>query len=258
MYPVLFHLGKIPVHTYYIIWTAALCVALEWTRRRAEGPYAMDPNQVSRVLFWSFIGMIVGARLGGYLDFWETYAADPALILRFWEGGMSSMTAFLGCGLTALFLLRREGSPVWPLAEAAALPAAALVALGRWGCFLGGCCYGFVTDHPFGLHFPFDPPGVLRHPSQIYESLGAALILAILFLCERLWPPLERRVRDGALLWPLFMVLYGTLRFFVDLLREGDRLFGLRTGQIVGGVTAAAGLIWLIVVASRRRGKVLV
>lgn len=260
MYPVLFHLGKIPVHSYYLVWTAALCLALEWTRHRAENSYGMGAARVSKVLFWGFIGMMIGARLGGYLDFWEVYAADPRRILRFWEGGMSSMTAFLGGGLTALVILRREGGPVWPLAEAAALPAAALIFVGRWGCFLNGCCYGFVTGHPFGMHFPFDPPGLFRHPSQLYESLGAGLILFVLFLAERVWPPLERRARDGALLWPLFMILYGGMRFLLDFLREGDRIMGLRTGQLVGGAAVVIGLVWLVVseVSFRRRGKVLV
>ncbi|MBL3593700.1 MAG: prolipoprotein diacylglyceryl transferase [Synergistaceae bacterium] len=257
MYPVLFRIGSIPVHTYYILWTVALCFCLEWTRRRAEGAYGMPPALVSKVLFWSFIGMFVGARLGGYVDFWKVYAEDPMRILKIWEGALSSTTGFLGAGLTAIFLLRREGWPVWPLAEAASLPAAALLVIGRWGCFFNGCCYGVVTGHRWGVHFPFDGPGVSRHPTQLYYSFGAALIFLALFLGERVWPPVERRARSGALLWPLFMVLYGGMRFFVDFLRYGDRVMGLRTGQIVGFGVALAGLIWLVAVdvAFRRRGR---
>ena len=90
MYPVLFHLGKIPVHSYYLVWTAALCLALEWTRHRAENSYGMGAARVSKVLFWGFIGMMIGARLGGYLDFWEVYAADPRRILRWGQAGMST------------------------------------------------------------------------------------------------------------------------------------------------------------------------
>ncbi len=257
MCPILFRIGTVPVHTYYVIWTAALCFTLEWTRRRAEGLYGMPSRLVSGVLFWSFLGMFVGARLGGYVDFWRVYAEDPMRLLRFWEGALSSTTGFLGAGLTAILLLRKEGWPVWPLAEAASLPAAGLLVLGRWGCFFNGCCYGIVTDHPFGLHFPFDAAGVLRHPTQLYYSFGAALIFVILFAGERVWPPVERRARSGAILWPLFMILYGGMRFFVDFLRHGDRIMGLRVGQIVGVAVAVAGLIWLIAVdvAFRRRAR---
>lgn len=253
MYPVLFRLGNIPVHSYYLLWTVALCIAVEWTKRRAIRRYCMDERLVVDVLLWSFLGMMVGARLGGYVDHWHVYAEDPARLLRIWEGAMSSTTAFMGAGLVAMWRLRRGGSPIWPLAEAASLPAAAMLAVGRLGCFLNGCCYGKVSDIPWAVHFPFDPAGFLRHPTQLYYSLGALVILCALWCVEWIFPPIERRIRDSALLWPIFMMLYGTLRFFVDFLRAGDRVAGLRLAQIMGLVIISWGLLWLLWGVCRRR-----
>lgn len=246
MYPVLFHLGNIPVHSYYVLWTVALCIAVEWTKRRAVHRYRMEEKLVVDVLLWSFLGMMLGARLGGYVDHWRVYAEDPARLLRIWEGAMSSTTAFMGAGLVAMWRLRRAYSPIWPLAEAASLPAAAMLSVGRLGCFFNGCCYGKVCDQPWAVHFPRDPAGLFRHPTQLYYSLGALVILAILWFVEYLYPPVDRKMRNSALVWPLFMVLYGGLRFFVDYLRAGDRVAGLRLAQIMGILIVSWGLLWLL------------
>lgn len=255
MYPVVFSLGNIPVHSYYLLWTAALCIAVEWTKRRAILRYGMDERLVVDVLLWSFLGMMLGARLGGYVDHWQVYAEDPARLLRIWEGAMSSTTAFLGAGLVAMWRLRRSGARIWPLAESASLPAAAMLAVGRLGCFLNGCCYGKVSDLPWAVHFPRDPSGFFRHPTQLYYSLGALVILGTLWVVESLYPPADRRSRDSALLWPLFMVLYGIHRFLVDFLRAGDRVAGLRLAQIMGIGIICWGLGWLYLAVRGNRNR---
>src|SRR5919204_429820 len=58
-----------------------------------------------------------------------------------------------------------------------ALPLALALALGRWGCFCNGCCFGKPTDLPWGVDFG---DGVRCHPTQIYESLFHALMALVL------------------------------------------------------------------------------
>ena len=255
MYPVLFRIGSIPVHSYYVLWTVALCIAVEWTKRRAVRRYGLSERLVVDVLLWSFLGMMIGARLGGYVDHWHVYADDPARLLRIWEGAMSSTTAFMGAGLVAIWRLRRAGCPIWPLADAASLPAAATLAVGRVGCFLNGCCYGTVSHLPWAVHFPGDPQGLFRHPTQLYYSLGALVILILLTFVERRYYRADRnsRERGAALLWPLFMIFYGIQRFLVDFLRAGDRVAGLRLAQILGIVIILWGGCWLVLGTKSRR-----
>jgi phosphatidylglycerol:prolipoprotein diacylglycerol transferase len=64
-----------------------------------------------------------------------------------------------------------------------AVPVASAVAVGRWSCFVGGCCYGVPTRLPWGVDFrlPGDEPGTCRHPTQLSESafhLTMACLLA--------------------------------------------------------------------------------
>ncbi|EFQ23543.1 prolipoprotein diacylglyceryl transferase [Aminomonas paucivorans DSM 12260] len=253
MFPVLFNLGPLEVQSYYVLWTTALCLFVLTSRRRAVARYGLDYDDVTDVLFWVFLGCLVGARLGGYGDYWSYYVAHPEKILRVWEGAMSSGPAFLGGGLAGLWRVRRKGLSLGAFAESVAVPAAWMVGIGRWGCLLNGCCVGRITSSPLGVHFLRDPEGVLRFPSQLFESLGAfAIALTLMGLERRLrWDAAQ--AKRGAVLWPLFLILYGLYRLAADVLRDGDRILGLRVGQYLGALALAVGAAWLIVSWRGRR-----
>ena len=245
MYKILFSIGSFQVHSYYVLWASALSLAVVWIRKRAVGLYGLNDEFVRKCLIYGFLGMLLGARIGGYLDNWGYYSAHPEMILNLRKGGLSSTTAFLGAGIMGILYCFKHKIPIWRIADAASLPAAATVVIGRIGCFLNGCCYGTVSDSFLAVHFPFDRIGITRHPTQLYYSFGALCILLILYLIEKkVFQPFQRKI-EGAILWPLFMILYGSLRFFVDFLRVGDRIYGLRTGQIVGFAVILGGMAWL-------------
>lgn len=242
MRPVLFNIGPVPVHSYYLLWTAGLWIALFWTRSRAAGPYGVDREKLRIILIWSFTAMLLGARIGGYADNWSVYAADPKRLLNLLEGGMSSIPAALACGITGIAMCRKLGVEVWRLADAASVPTMVCIAVGRLGCFMNGCCCGKATDCPLGVLFPGKP--ALVHPTQLYYSFGAAVIALVLWALERKIGKGGRKTR-AAFLWPVLMVLYGGERAFLDFLREGDRIGPLKLGQSLGMAVAVAGVVWL-------------
>lgn len=254
MYPVLLKIWGIPIHSYYVIWALALSVGLVGTRTRSVRIYGMDDETVRRTLIWGFVGMLLGARIGGYFDHWSYYVANPVDIINPLKGALSSTTAFLGAGIAAILYLRRKGNSISPLAEAASLPAALTVTIGRVGCFLNGCCLGIPADLPWSVSFPRENYIIYRHPVQLYYSAGAFLIFLILLMAEKKLNSCCPK-RKGSFLWPLFMILYGSFRFAVDFVREGDRIAGLRTAQIVGIGIAAGGLLWIILSLNKNKVK---
>ena len=77
-----------------------------------------------------------------------------------WSGGLSSMGG-IG-GLALVVALASRGSRRAELLDALAPAGILALAIGRLGCFLGGCCYGRPTALPWGVVFPeVGPPGVV-------------------------------------------------------------------------------------------------
>ena len=87
---------------------------------------------------------------------------------------------------------------------------------GRIGNFINGELYGRVTDLPIGMIFPLAPDRRLRHPSQLYEALFEGVVLFAV-----LWVVRKRPMPSGATL-ALYLIGYGTARFFIEFVRQPD------------------------------------
>lgn len=202
---------------------------------------------------------LVGARLGHMLTVSPgRYVQDPTLLLRFWEGGLVFYGGFVLAATAGLRLARRRDGSILPFADAAA-PAVALgLAFGRLGCFAAGCCYGRPVDWPTGQEWPWgvvflrgQVPNALKgiplHPTQIYESLGAALLALVLLRWRRLEQP---GAKAG-----FFLFAYALLRYSVEWFRfdrergfvfEGAIGQVLSTSQAISVPIFAAGLFLLL------------
>jgi phosphatidylglycerol:prolipoprotein diacylglycerol transferase len=111
-----------------------------------------------------------------------------------------------------------------------ALPLALALAVGRWGCFFNGCCHGLPTDLPWGVDFG---DGVLRHPTQIYESLFHLTMAGLLMLFIR-----NDFLRNQRL--KFYLIAYGCYRFLTEFIRpEPDWALGLTFYQWVSMVMVA-------------------
>lgn len=93
--------------------------------------------------------------------------------------------------------------------DAYAIPLALALAVGRWGCYFNGCCAGVATSVPWGVDFG---DRILRHPTQIYESLFHLAMAVILWRC----------LRNGAFEFhrlKLYLIAYGVYRFLTEFIR---------------------------------------
>ncbi len=158
-------------------------------------------------------------------------AGIPAAMLadslfKWWETGEFRLQgatfyggAIFGCAAWAAMLAarRQRSVPVLGWFDALAPCIAAGHAIGRVGCFLGGCCYGLPTDLPVGVVFPEGSLPYAQygstplHPTQLYE---AAFLLLIFFL-------LMTMPQKGA--FARYLILYGAGRFLIEFLRADDR-----------------------------------
>jgi phosphatidylglycerol:prolipoprotein diacylglycerol transferase len=112
-------------------------------------------------------------------------------------------------GYLCVVLIKRHLGITRTLGDLFAIGTTVGEAIGRWGCFFGGCCYGRPTNGHWGVM----DDGVLRHPTQIYMSLSSLAILAVLLRYEKTKPP------ENAIFF-LQGILYCISRFVIEFYRE--------------------------------------
>jgi phosphatidylglycerol---prolipoprotein diacylglyceryl transferase len=155
---------------------------------------------------------LIGGLLGANAAQWALGGAAGKTVL----GGVAG-------GYLTVALFKRALGIRRPTGDLFAVALCAGEAVGRWGCFFGGCCYGKVCLFPWAVA----QHGALRHPTQLYLSLACLLILACLLWSARRNPP-----ENG--LFYLQGLLYCGARFAVEFYREvGPLALGLTTAQWV-------------------------
>jgi hypothetical protein len=120
-------------------------------------------------------------------------------------------------GYLSVVLYKRHLGIERPTGDLFAVALCAGEAIGRWGCFFGGCCYGKPSHAAWAVW----QHGAWRHPTQIYLSLASLLILGCLLLLERTDP------RENALFY-FQGLLYCVSRFVIEFFRATRRAVGLR------------------------------
>ena len=129
-----------------------------------------------------------------------------------WVFGGTAGKSVLGAvafGYLSVFLYKRHLGITRPTGDLFAVALCAGEAVGRFGCFFGGCCYGIPTHVPWAVW----QHGAWRHPTQIYDALASLLILGALLTYERIGP------RENAVFY-LQGLLYCIARFGIEFYRE--------------------------------------
>jgi phosphatidylglycerol:prolipoprotein diacylglycerol transferase len=138
-------------------------------------------STVSVSLVASLMGL-VGARLY-YLA--EERPRPPLTPATFLTAGMCIQGFLLAALPAAVIGMLIIGAPIGRFLDATAPGVLLGMAIGRLGCFFGGCCVGRPTASPFGMWSSDRRVGVRRIPTQLLEAavalaIGVAALLAVL------------------------------------------------------------------------------
>lgn len=145
MFPVLFSIGPLTLHTYGVLLALGAALGL-WLLTHLAKKQGLDPDRVMSLSLWLLISGLVGSRLLFVLLEPAQFKSAPWRVLAIWEGGLVFYGGVAAALVVGLILMRRWRLPVLTLLDCAA-PALALgQALGRFGCFSAGCCYGRVWE----------------------------------------------------------------------------------------------------------------
>ena len=252
--PVALSIGNLQLRWYGLMYLAGFGLGWWLGRWRASRPGSgWRPADVDDLLTCVMIGIILGGRLG-YVLFYDlaSYIANPALVLRIWEGGMSFHGGLAGVIVAILLYARSRGLSALRILDYVAVVTPIGLLLGRFANFVNGELWGRPTNGSWGIIFPDAGPEP-RHPSQLYEAATEGLLL-LLLLGFLFWRT-NARMKPG-LLGGVFITGYGLSRFAIEFLREPDAQLGvlgigLTMGQLLSLPMILFGL-WLLATFNRR------
>jgi phosphatidylglycerol---prolipoprotein diacylglyceryl transferase len=244
--PVAFSIGPLKVHWYGLMYLIAFLSAWALARWRVKH-YQLNwtTEEVSDLIFYGALGVIIGGRLG-YMLFYNTHQLliSPLSLFKLWEGGMSFHGGLLGVAVAIFVFSIRFKKPFLEIGDFVAPIVPLGLAAGRLGNFINGELWGRVSDVPWAMVFP-NAGAEPRHPSQLYELglEGIALFIIVWWYASK--------PRPRGCVSAVFLIGYAISRMVIECFREPDMQLGyiafdwLTMGQILSIPMLLGGiLLW--------------
>ncbi|HSS45303.1 MAG TPA: prolipoprotein diacylglyceryl transferase [Thermoanaerobaculia bacterium] len=260
MFPRLVHIGSFYLPTYGVVVVIAYLAGV-WLLRRKALAAGLPDQKILDLSLYVLAAAILGAKALLVAVEWRRYTSRPADLVEVLRSGGVFYGGLISASAVGIGYLRKHRLPAWQVADMGAPSIALGEAIGRWGCFAAGCCYGkewhgawavTFTD-PFAQENVGTPLGIPLHPTQIYLSLNAFLIFLALQWAYR------RKTFDGEVFW-LYLLLYSITRGILEVWR-GDLVRGfvvpelLSTSQFIGLLVALASAGMLFTLSRRARAE---
>lgn len=138
-------------------------------------------DKLDSLLFYIFLGTVVGARLAHVLFYQPNYYLhNPLEIFFIWHGGLASHGGILGAFIGyCLFCKKNKEFDFFWLLDRICIPVSLEVSFIRIGNFINSEIVGIPTDGNYGVIFEKLSP-VPLHPVQLYESFSYLILFSIL------------------------------------------------------------------------------
>ena len=253
--PVMLSLGPLEIRWYSLAYIIGFLFSWIYIKKLSLNKSLYDRKSnfdlklVDDLVFYSVIGLIIGARFG-YIIFYnlEFYLQNPLNVFYVWEGGLSFHGGLIGIIIAALYTSRIYKTKFLELTDLVCVSAPVGIFLGRISNFINGELYGRPSSTLFGIIFP-TADNQYRHPSQLYEAFLEGLILFIVLNISIFF--FKTLSRPGYISG-LFLLFYGLFRFLVEFSREPDIQVGfiytfLTMGMILSVPMIIAGIIIMII-----------
>jgi phosphatidylglycerol:prolipoprotein diacylglycerol transferase len=250
MYPVLAHVGPVPIGTHDVcvalgVLVAALVFVHEARRRRIR----------DERIWYVVAGALVGGALLGRVGTWAQHLdlrRNATLAEQWLYGNRSILSGLVGAYVGALVAKRLCGYREHT-GDLFAPAVAAGMAIGRVGCLLSelpgtptGLPWGITLTPEQAARIPHAVAGVPLHPSFGYEIVFQAAMFAALWV-------LRARIAEPGELFKVYLVGYAAFRFAVEFVRGNEVVTaGLTRPQLF--LLACAPLLGWHLIRQARRG----
>jgi len=256
MFPDLFSIGPLTLHTYGLFVATGLVVGILVAVKLGKS-MGIPPQHVMDMAFVMVLSGLIGSRLAYVLMNIPYYSAHPLDMVKLWQGGLVFSGALISGVAVMIWYARSHGYTLWQMGDLWSPAAAIGQSIGRIGCFMAGCCYGKPTDHWWGVTFT-DPRSIAPlhiplHPTQLYSSFVNLIIFIVLIILSG-----KKRFEGQVMLW--FLILHSTGRLLMERFRGDDRGMFFGTGwtmtQVLAMIILIAAIIALFILKFRSERRI--
>jgi len=181
---------------------------------------------------FGLIAGIIGARLSYVIQYSDVFIANPINIISLNAGLLDPLGGIAAALIVIMIYGQRIGLKFLPTMDALTpFFAVMAVAIGI-SHIASGAAFGQESDLPWAIWLW----NAYRHPSQIYETIAALIILVIVWPSHRWWHDLPAGVYTLS-----FIALTAVARLFLEAFRADSVLIfeSFRSAQIIAWIVLA-------------------
>ena len=252
--PVIFSLGPLDIKYYGLAYALGILISLSYIKKLNKKQYVMPEREYDDMLVYIVLGILLGGRIG-YFVFYNLFGliANPGLLFRIWDGGMSFHGGLIGIIISIYIFAVKNKIPFFRITDILAPATPIGLFLGRIANFINGELWGRPTGQDWGVIFPM-ADGIARHPSQLYQALFEGLLL-FLILNNIFFGTILHKKRG--FFSGFFLVLYALFRMITEIFREPDYHLGFifldyTMGQLLSIPMAIAGCLIMYMSLKKR------
>lgn len=213
----------------------------------------INTDTALELLVWCFPLAILGAR--SYYCIFSGYSYNFIEFISIWNGGIAIYGGIIGglLGVILYSIIRKKD-----FLSTLDLIAPCLIiaqAIGRWGNFANQEVYGIEITDPNLQWFPFgvfiEALGQWHYATFFYESMFNLIGFFVLYM-------LFRKNLHKGVVTAVYLMFYGTIRFFLEMLRAPSEILfignsGIPVSCVVSLCFALVGLGYIIYVWQKHR-----
>ena len=213
--------------------------------------YNYSIPRYTKIFFLSGIGLLIGAKLFGFLTgLYAAFAGKEAITVNtFFNTGIVFYGGLIGFVLSFLLICKIWNKKVdYEVVDIAVVCVPLFHFWGRLGCFFAGCCYGIENHSMFSVLYTTYIKGEIvtasRLPVQFIEAVIDIAIFVILLI-------LLGKGRLKRHLLKAYLLMYAIMRILLEFFR-GDLVRGVWNGISFSQVVSVAVIVSCVVIIKRR------
>lgn len=252
----LFTIGNYTV-TGYGLCLALAIIAAYFTTELGIRYYKLDINVALPMVASAVIPGFIGAKGLYLLQIADYIKAAPSIINDYIIDGFVIYGGIIVAIPSVYLCLKLLKVDVLQYMDIGIAAIAIAQAIGRFGCFLAGCCYGMKVsaDSLLAVTYPdaaFAPNGYSYFPIQLVCVV--LNLLNFIFLIA-----LNKQVNIKGVTLFSYMITYGTGRFIIEFFRGDDRrgyIRQLSTSQFISIFVTTIGIIGILLCVKKHNETV--